>query len=156
MVSSTTCESRVNLTNFTAFCGKSYRDPIGDFYMIWCLSCDLLIKAFKSVILWRFYRGKIERCVGSILHMINFNLKAYKWIRPAPRASGLCQKWQCRVPFSYEERQTKLGMFPWIWEATTATLLHRYPHTHQTRRGSLLFAFCVPRRCWCLEPSTLS
>jgi hypothetical protein len=31
--------------------------------------------------------------------------KTYKWIRPAPRASGLRWKRQCCVPFSYEQRQ---------------------------------------------------
>jgi hypothetical protein len=50
---------------------------------------------------------KRNLCVGSIPHESKFIPITDNWIRPAPRATGLRQKRQCDVPFSYRERQKK-------------------------------------------------
>jgi hypothetical protein len=55
-----------------------------------------------------FYRNGIEACVGSIPHESNFIMKSDKWIRPAPRASGLRLKRRCGIRSSYDERQNKI------------------------------------------------
>jgi hypothetical protein len=48
-----------------------------------------LVSPRESVMVQRFYRNELK-CVGSIPHESKVILITDSWIRPAPRASGLC------------------------------------------------------------------
>jgi hypothetical protein len=69
--------------------------------------------------------------------------KQTTWIRPAPRSSGLRQKWQCGVPSSYEERQKNKK---WERRPTSGRLCAAPPFYCKGKMGESLSA----QRLWFL------